>query len=81
MVVRLNGRFVARTDSQGRYEFPLVAAGMHRIEVVPDNLPLPWFIDETTAQRTLQVEVRQATRIDIGTGSTTPTITCGAPPG
>ncbi|MDM0000103.1 SdrD B-like domain-containing protein [Variovorax sp. J22P240] len=42
VTVVLNGRFVARTDAQGFYSFPSVAAGSHEIEIVPDNLPLPW---------------------------------------
>ena len=63
VVVRLNGRFVARTDSQGRYEFPLVAAGMHRIEVVPDNLPLPWNLSIEGPQ-SVDVRVRRTTTRD-----------------
>ena len=66
VTVVLDGRFAVRTDSLGNFEFPRVATGTHTLTVVPDNLPLPWFVDETAARRTLQVEVRQATRIDIG---------------
>ena len=40
--VILDRRFVTRTDAQGRYEFPAVAAGEHVIEVSSDNVPLPW---------------------------------------
>ena len=42
VTVILDRRFVARTDAQGRYEFPAVAAGEHVIEVSSDNVPLPW---------------------------------------
>jgi hypothetical protein len=42
VTVLLNGRFPARTDRVGRFEFPTVAAGSHMLTVVPDNLPLPW---------------------------------------
>jgi hypothetical protein len=42
VIVLLNGRFPARTDAEGRFEFPSVAAGSHLLTVVPDNLPLPW---------------------------------------
>jgi hypothetical protein len=42
ITVVLDRRYVARTDSQGRYEFPAVAAGEHVIEVQTDNVPLPW---------------------------------------
>jgi len=42
VTVILDRRYVTRTDGQGRYEFPFVAAGEHLIEVSPDNVPLPW---------------------------------------
>lgn len=42
VTVVLDRRFVARTDAQGRYEFPAVVAGEHLIQVQPDNVPLPW---------------------------------------
>jgi hypothetical protein len=42
VVVLLDGRFPARTDAEGRFEFLAVAAGTHVLKVVPDNLPLPW---------------------------------------
>jgi hypothetical protein len=66
VTVMLDGRFTVRTDSLGNFEFPRVSAGMHTLTVVPDNLPLPWFIDEAGAQRSIRVMVRQATRVDIG---------------
>jgi len=42
VTILLNGRFPARTDAEGRFEYPSVAAGSHVLTVVPDNLPLPW---------------------------------------
>lgn len=66
VTVLLDGRYAARTDSLGGFEFPRVAAGSHRVTVVPDNLPLPWYIDDAAAQRVVQVVVRQAARVDIG---------------
>jgi hypothetical protein len=63
VIVRLNGRFIARTDSQGRYEFALVAAGVHRIEVVSDNLPLPWNLAIPGTQQ-VDVRVRRVTNRD-----------------
>lgn len=41
-IVLLDGRYVARTDSQGRYSFPAVAAGPHRVQLQGDSVPLPW---------------------------------------
>jgi len=66
VTILLDGRYAVRTDSLGNFDFPRVSAGTHTLTVVPDNLPLPWFIDEAGAQRTVQVMVRQATRVDIG---------------
>ena len=42
VTVILDRRFVTRTDAQGRYDFPAVAAGEHVIELSSDNVPLPW---------------------------------------
>jgi hypothetical protein len=42
ITVVLDRRFVARTDAQGRYEFPWVAAGAHVLQIQTDNVPLPW---------------------------------------
>lgn len=42
ITVVLDRRFVTRTDAQGRYEFPWVAAGAHVLQVQTDNVPLPW---------------------------------------
>ena len=42
VTVVLDRRFVTRTDAQGRYAFPAVAAGEHLVEISPDNVPLPW---------------------------------------
>ncbi|WP_374472936.1 hypothetical protein [Arenimonas sp.] len=66
VTVLLDGRYSVRTDSQGNFEFPRVAVGAHTIEVVPDNLPLPWFLDEQGDRRAVEVQVRDAARVDIG---------------
>jgi hypothetical protein len=44
VTVVLDGRFSVRTDVNGRFDFPVVATGHHVITVVPDNVPLPWFL-------------------------------------
>ncbi|ODS62811.1 MAG: hypothetical protein ABS41_06395 [Arenimonas sp. SCN 70-307] len=66
VTVILDGRYSVRTDSNGNFEFPRVAVGAHTIEVVPDNLPLPWFIDEGSERRAVEVRVRDSERVDIG---------------
>ncbi len=63
VVIRLNGRFVTRTDAQGRYQFPAVAAGPHRLEIVADNVPLPWS-PAARAPVPIEVLVRGVTTVD-----------------
>ncbi len=66
VTVILDDRFQARTDAQGRFEFPNAASGTHHIEIMTDNLPLPWFIDSNESVRSIEVEVRRRTVVDIG---------------
>lgn len=40
--VLLDGRFHARTDAQGRFEFPMVTTGHHRLSLNLETVPLPW---------------------------------------
>jgi hypothetical protein len=42
VVIVLDRRFLTRTDAQGHYDFPWVAAGAHVLQVQADNVPLPW---------------------------------------
>jgi len=65
VTVLLDGRFSARTDSQGRYDFPAVATGHHVLTVVPDNLPLPWMI-AGDGRQVIVVETRRRAVLDIG---------------
>ena len=64
VTIVLDGRFSARTDSQGRFEFPAVGPGDHVITVVPDNLPLPWSV-AGDGRVNVQVHVRDQTQVDI----------------
>jgi hypothetical protein len=69
VTVLLNGRFAAQTDTQGRFEFPFVAAGEHVLTVVGDNLPLPWSLDKSgrsDARTPVRVFTRETSRADIG---------------
>lgn len=63
VTVMLNQRYVARTDAQGFYSFPQVAAGRYQVEVVPDNVPLPWGVAPREA-RAVEVFVRDTARAD-----------------
>lgn len=59
----LDRRYVARTDAQGFYSFTSVAAGSHEIELIQDNLPLPWSSAGTPSRR-VQVYVRDTASAD-----------------
>jgi hypothetical protein len=63
VTIILDRRYVTRTDAQGRYEFPYVAAGDHLIEISADNVPLPWTPVSRAPQRT-SVFVRQQGTLD-----------------
>lgn len=63
VTVVLDRRYVARTDAQGFYSFPSVAAGSHEIELVQDNLPLPWS-SAGSASRRVDVYVRDTASAD-----------------
>ncbi len=65
VVVMLDGKFTTRTNAQGVFEFPAVAAGAHAISVLPDDLPLPWTL-EPEQKFNAPVTTRGNTRIDIG---------------
>lgn len=65
VTVLLDGRFSTRTDNQGKFEFPLVAAGTHTISVIPDNLPLPYFVSGPE-RRQVVVRTRETTVVDVG---------------
>jgi len=64
VTILLDGLYSARTDAQGRFEFPLVAAGKHVLTVVPDNLPLPWFVGNSGKVEVV-VRTRETSSIDI----------------
>lgn len=65
VTVLLDGRYAARTDSRGNFEFPAVAPGRHHLVVVQDNLPLPWTLkDEGRVE--FDVRVRETARVEVG---------------
>jgi hypothetical protein len=64
LTVLLDGRFATRTDSDGRFEFPMVASGRHTIVVVPDNLALPYAV-ANEGRSEVSVLTRETTRLDI----------------
>lgn len=64
VAVLLNGRFAARTDTQGRFSFPAVVAGDHFLSVVPDNLPLAWIVPPE-ARFKVEAGVRGQSRVEL----------------
>jgi hypothetical protein len=64
LTVVLDGRFATRTDKDGRFEFPLLAAGPHNITIVPDNLALPYAISGD-GKREVIIRTRETTSLDI----------------
>jgi hypothetical protein len=57
VTVVLDGRYSVQTDQNGRFKFPMVAAGHHVLTAIGDNVPLPWFLANDG-----KVEVDVATR-------------------
>lgn len=64
VTVLLDGRFVARTDADGRFFFPAVVAGSHYVTVVPDNLPLAWTVP-ADGRTGIEVGVREQARVEL----------------
>ena len=66
VTVILDGRFSVPTDTNGRFDFPAVAAGHHVLTVQSDNLPLPWTLNN---QGRTEVEVGTRDRVDVNIGA------------
>ena len=65
VTVTLDGRYVSRTDAQGRFEFDFVATGTHVITVQNETLPLPWSVEDDGKTK-VEVRVRDTVRVAIG---------------
>ncbi|HXZ49176.1 MAG TPA: SdrD B-like domain-containing protein [Usitatibacter sp.] len=65
VTVVLDGRFGARTDADGRFTFPMVAAGPHVVVVIPDNLALSYNVSNQ-GRREVVVSTREVSSVDIG---------------
>jgi len=66
ITVILDGRFSTRTDANGRFDFPAVAAGHHVLRVQGDNVPLPWTLAD---EGRTEVEVGTRDRVDVNIGA------------
>ncbi|MEP7044598.1 MAG: hypothetical protein ABI843_16145 [Dokdonella sp.] len=65
LTVVLDGRYSVRTDASGHFDFAQIAAGEHRLKILPDNLPLPWQLDEKSASVVVMVKPRSDVQVDI----------------
>lgn len=63
ILVYLDGRFTAETDSDGKFEFWPVASGDHYISIGIEDVPLPWGLDEESAKQ-IYVPIRGESEID-----------------
>jgi hypothetical protein len=64
VTVLLDGRFSVQTDAAGRFLFPVVVTGHHVITVIPDNLPLPWILNNA-GRAEIEVKTRDRTEVSI----------------
>ncbi len=64
VTVYLDNRYAVRTDAQGRFSFPFVAAGTRTVTVRNETLPLPWaVVDEGSVK--VPVRLREDTRLSL----------------
>lgn len=63
--VILDERMTAVTDNEGRYQFPLVPAGAHRVRILVEKVPLPYGLADDSP-REVRVDVRGDARLDFG---------------
>jgi len=66
VTVVVDGRFSVQTDANGRFDFPVLVAGHHVIQVMTDNLPLPWSL---IGAGRIEVEVKTRDHTDINIGA------------
>jgi len=63
VVVYLDKRYVATTDSDGRYRFEHIAAGEHDLSLALEELPLPWgLLDD--APRKVNVDISAGSEVN-----------------
>jgi len=63
ILVYLDGRFTAETDSEGKFEFWPVASGDHYMSIGIEDAPLPWGLEDESAKH-VYVPIRGESEID-----------------
>ncbi|GAC1569469.1 MAG: hypothetical protein NVS3B3_23870 [Aquirhabdus sp.] len=66
VTVILDERYSVRTNELGEFEFPLVAVGTHQLRVSSDELPLPYYFEDSKARLSVDVQVHDTARIEFG---------------
>jgi hypothetical protein len=66
VTVVLDGRYSVQTDANGRFDFPVVVAGHHVVQVISDNLPLPWNL---IGGGRVEVDVKTRDHTDVAIGA------------
>lgn len=61
-MIILNDSFVVKTDANGKYEFPSISTGIHKIEVSNDSLPLPWTSEKKFE---VKIQIRENTTLNL----------------
>ena len=64
VTVALDNRYGVRTDAQGRFSFPFVAAGPRTVSVRNETLPLPWGVVDD-GQVKIDVRLRETTVLNL----------------
>ncbi|MDZ7910067.1 MAG: SdrD B-like domain-containing protein [Gemmobacter sp.] len=64
VTVALDNRYSVRTDAQGRFSFPFVAAGPRTVSVRNETLPLPWGVVDD-GQVKIDVRLRETTTLSL----------------
>lgn len=63
VVLLLDGRYEARTDNRGRFEYRPVPSGSHHVRLAVEDLPLPWGLDDESPSQ-VEVRVRQTSEVN-----------------
>ncbi len=61
--ILLDGKYETLTDQKGEYEYTPVYTGAHTIELIIEDLPLPWTLEDES-KLSIRIDSRQTTRID-----------------